>query len=85
MPEQEIIETFSPLSVNVVLAKEKNRSLCFFVDYVKLNNVTVKTSIPFLFMTDALSGSEYFCSKRNTKVEGRAKKRYCVTKREHLT
>jgi len=55
----------SPWSSPVVLVKKKDGTICFCIDYRKVNGVTVKDSYPLPRIEnclDALSGLQWFCT-----------------------
>ena len=55
----------SPWSSPIVLAKKKDRSTRFCIDYMRLNNITTKDAYPLPNIDESLSqlnGSRWFCT-----------------------
>ncbi len=63
--EGTITKSTGPLCSPIVLVRKKDGTICFCVDYCKLNDVTHKDAYPLLRIDDileALRGAKYFCS-----------------------
>ncbi len=62
--EGKITKSTGPWCSPIVLVRKKDGTICFCVDYLKLNNVTHKDAYPLPRIDDilkALQGAKYFC------------------------